>query len=211
MIGFASPQLKAYLRQANVCAILLTKLDFASGYVCVHSGVGTIEYAGNSYLGVGGLGKVGAVTQNGKVQPNKLRLTLSGIPPALLATAMTEQYQNRLGKLILAALDEQTAGVIAADVLFAGRMDVMTLRDGSSANLQLDINSRGVDWKNARNGRYTHADQLARHPDDNFFEFVAQTTERELQWGVPGGSAKLTSGGGRGGSGSQSTGRRQMK
>lgn len=211
MIGFASPQLKAYLRQANVCAILLTKLDFASGYVCVHSGVGTIEYAGNSYLGVGGLGKVGAVTQNGKVQPNKLRLTLSGIPPALLATAMTEQYQNRLGQLMLAALDEQTAGVIAADVLFAGRMDVMTLRDGSSASLQLDINSRGVDWKNARNGRYTHADQLARHSDDNFFEFVAQTTERELQWGVPGGSAKLTSGGGRGGSGSQSTGRRQMK
>lgn len=211
MIGFATPQLKAYLRQANVCAILLTKLDFSSGNVCVHSGVGTISHEGHSYLGVGVLGKVGAVTQNGKVQPNKLRLTLSGIPPTLLATALTEQYQNRLGQVLLAAFDEQTASVIAADVLFAGRMDVMTLRDGQSASLQLDLNSRGVDWKNARNGRYTHADQLARHANDDFFEFVAQTTERELQWGVPGGSSKLSGGGGRGGSGSQTTGRRQQK
>ncbi|PKG73180.1 hypothetical protein CXF86_18925 [Shewanella sp. GutCb] len=209
MIGFATPELKTYLRQKNVCAILLTKLDFASGFVCVHSSVGTIIHDGDSYLGVGVLGKVGSVTQNGKVQPNKLRLTLSGIPPALLSTALTEQYQNRLGQILLAALDEQSGTVIAADVLFAGRMDVMTLRDGSSANLQLDLNSRGVDWKNARNGRYTHADHLARHPGDNFFEFVSQTTERELQWGVPGGSAKLS--GGSGGGGSRSTGRRVQK
>ncbi|MCE9679621.1 hypothetical protein LZP69_10660 [Shewanella sp. AS1] len=211
MIGFATPQLKAYLRQSNVCAILLTKLDFASGLVCVHSGVGTIAYDADSYLGVGVLGKIGAVTQNGKVQPNKLRLTLSGIPPALVSTALTEQYQNRPGQILLAAFDEQTGTVLAADVLFSGRMDVMTLRDGSSASLQLDLNSRGVDWKRARNGRYTHADQQARHPGDNFFEFVAQTTERELQWGVPGGSAKLSGGGSRGGDGSNSTGRRSQK
>lgn len=210
MINFATPELKTYLRKANVCAILLSKLDFVSGLVCVHSAVGTIAHDGDDYLGIGVLGKIGSVTQNGKVQPNKLRLTLSGIPPALLSTALTEQYQNRLGQIMLAAFDEQTATIIAADILFSGRMDVMTLRDGSSSSLQLDINSRGVDWKNARNGRYTHADHLARHPGDDFFEFVSQTTERELQWGVPGGSAKLSGGSG-GGSGSQSTGRRQQK
>lgn len=199
MMQFESVQMQSYLRRANVSAILLTKLDFESGVVCVHSGIGALQYDGHTYLGIGVLGKIGAVSQNGKVQPNRLRMSLSGIEPALVSIALTERYQNRLGQILIAALDLDTQVVIAADVLFAGRMDVMTLTDGDEATLQLDLNSRGVDWKNARNGRYTHADQLARHSGDQFFEFVAQTTERELQWGVPGGTAKVSGGAGRSG------------
>lgn len=199
MIEFENVQMQSYLRRPNVTAILLTKLDFESGFVCVHSGIGELHHDGMTYLGTGVLGQIGPVSQNGKVQPNRLRLSLSGIPADLVSTALTERYQNRLGEIFIAALDNDTHAVIAADVLFAGRMDVMTLTDGDEATLQLDLNSRGVDWKNARNGRYTHADQLARHPGDLFFEFVAQTTERDLQWGVPGGTTKVSGGSGRGG------------
>ncbi|WP_299001797.1 hypothetical protein [uncultured Shewanella sp.] len=205
MINFATETMKTYLRQAHISGLLLTKLDFVSGDVCVHSGVGQIEYDGQVYLGVGALGKIGNVTQNGKVQPNKLSLTLSGIPPSLVSTALTEEYQNRSGVIYLAALNMTTGRVQAADILFQGRMDVMTVSDGAKASIKLEINSRGVDWKNARNGRYTHADHQARESSDDFFEFVSESTERELQWGVPGGKSTTSSGGG---SGSSSSGRR---
>jgi hypothetical protein len=79
-------------------------------------------------------------------------------------------------------------------------MDVMNIRLGNPSTIQLDLNSRGVDWKNSRNSRYTDADQQARHPGDKFFEFVSQMAEKEIFWGVPG-KAVGGSGGGGGGRG----------
>ncbi|QSX32627.1 hypothetical protein JYB87_12800 [Shewanella avicenniae] len=196
MNGLFSPEMMVILRQRNLTAALLVYLDFASGPVYLHSGVGQLAYQGNTYLGIGTLGSIGAVTESGKVAPKKLRLTLSGIPPELLSSALTEYYQNRPAQIRFAILHNDTYAVIGADLLFAGRMDVMTLTDGDESTLQLDVNSRGIDWKNARNGRYTDADQQSRYPGDKFFEFVSQTVERELQWGIPSKSNTSSAGGG---------------
>ncbi|NKF51359.1 hypothetical protein G3R49_12405 [Shewanella sp. WXL01] len=203
MINFASFELQQYLRRADISAILIAEFDFESGFLRVHSGVGDALYNGNVYKGVGVLGKVGAVKQGNKVNPDRLRFTLSGIPKSLLSTALGEKYQNRPGALYLAALDAYS-NIVAADVLFKGRMDVMNTQIGETATIQLDINSRGVDWKNPRNRRFTDADQKAAHPGDRFLESVSQMAEKEINWGVP---ASTPSGGGGGGN----SGRRQYQ
>lgn len=185
MNQFMTPDMQQWLRRPNICAILMTELDFASGVLRLHSGVGDALYQGQVYKGTGVLGKVGMVQQSGQVQPYRLRLTLSGIPQALASVALTEHYQNRPGRLYLAALDD-FCQIVARDTLFSGRMDVMNIRLGVPSTIQLDLNSRGVDWKNPRNSRYTHADQQARYPTDKFFEFVSQMAEKEIYWGVPG-------------------------
>lgn len=195
MNQFMTPQMQAWLRRPNISAILMTELDFASGLLRLHSGVGDALYQGHVYKGTGVLGTVGSVSQNGQVQPHRLRLTLSGIPQELAAIALNEHYQNRSGRLYLAALDD-FCQIVTRDTLFAGRMDVMNIRLANPSTIQLDLNSRGVDWKNPRNARYTDADQQARHPGDKFFEFVSQMAEKEIHWGVPG---KAVGGGGSGG------------
>ncbi|MEC4724513.1 hypothetical protein HWQ46_02995 [Shewanella sp. D64] len=185
MIEFASPEMQQYLRRRDMSAILMTELDFESGWLRCHSGVGDAIWQEHTFKGTGVLGKVGAVKQGSKVQPHRLRFTLSGIPKELAAVALGEKYQNRHGALYLAALDPYS-NIVAVDTLFAGRMDVMNVRIANPSTIQLDLNSRGVDWKNSRNRRYTHADQISRYRDDNFFEFVSQMAEKEIHWGVPG-------------------------
>ncbi len=195
MIEFASFEMQQWLRRSDISAILMTELDFESGWLRCHSGVGDALWQGQVFKGTGVLGKVGAVNQGNKIQPHRLRFTLSGIPQELLAVALGEKYQNRQGALYLAALDPYS-NIVARDTLFAGRMDVMHVRVGNPSTIQLDLNSRGVDWKNPRNSRYTHADQQARYGDDKFFEFVSQMAEKEIHWGVPG---KAVGGSGHGG------------
>ncbi|MBY6223553.1 hypothetical protein [Ferrimonas balearica] len=194
MDAFLSPRMQQWLRRPNVSLVLMADLDFASGPVRCHSGAGDALWQGKTFKGIGVLGKVGPVKQGTQVQPYRLRLTLSGLPQDLVAVALGEHYQNRPGALYLAAVEHSQ--VIEADLLFAGRMDVMTLQMGDTATLQLDLNSRGVDWKNARNRRYTDADQQAEHPGDKFFEFVPQMAEKAIFWGVPG---QPVGGGGGGG------------
>ncbi len=208
MIQFASYQMQQYLRRANVSAILMTECDFESGWLRCHSGVGDAMYEGNIYKGTGILGKVGSIKQGNKIQPNRLRFTLSGIPKELAAIALGEKYQNRHGALYLAALDPYSQ-IICRDTLFAGRMDVMNVKIGKQSVIQLDLNSRGVDWKNPRNRRYTHADQQAVHQDDKFFEAVSQMAEKDIEWGVPGGGSGGGSGGGGGSRGGNSRNLRQ--
>ncbi len=196
MIEFASLEMQQWLRKPAIEAIIMTELLFESGAVRVHSGVGDAIYQGTVFKGTGVLGKLGQVKQSGKIQPYKLRLTLSGIPQELASTALTERYQNRPGTVYFAAKD-QLGQIVCRDVLFAGRMDVMTVRLGTPSVIQLDINSRGQDWKNARNARYTNADQQARHPGDKFFEYVSQMAEKEIHWGMP--TSRVGTGGGGGG------------
>lgn len=207
MIQFASLEMQKYLRRSDISAILMLECDFKSGWLRCHSGNGDAMYQNDLFKGVGVLGKVGQVKQGNRVQPHKLRFTLSGIPRELLAIALGEKYQNRNGTLYLAALNSYSQ-IIARDTLFAGRMDVMNVQSGEHSSIQLDLNSRGVDWKNPRNRRYTDADQKAEHAEDKFFEFVSQMAEKEIKWGVPGSNS---GGGGSSRGGSSDRRHQQMR
>lgn len=198
MIEFMSYEMQTWLRKPSIKPLLLVELDFVSGTVRTSSGAGDAIYQGTVYKGIGQLGTVGQVKQGDKIQPYKLRLTLTGLSQELAATAMTERYQNRLGTIYFAAVDD-FCQIVCRDILFAGRMDVMNVHLGRQSQIQLDLNSRGVDWKNPRNARYTDADQQARFPGDKFFEFVSQMAEKELHWGQPGTGATSATGGTRGG------------
>ncbi|WKE64330.1 hypothetical protein PVT67_11630 [Gallaecimonas kandeliae] len=188
-----TPEMQQMLRSKYITAILMVRLDFASGVVALHSGTGDVVHEGTVYRGVGVLGRVSQVRQENAVRPYTLRLTLSGIPQELAQTALTEKYQGRDGQLLLGAMDSFHQ-VTATQLLFRGRMDVMPVNLGNPSTIALDINSRSTDWKRPRNARYTDADQQARHPGDRFFEFVGQMAEKEIFWGVPG--KAVASGGG---------------
>lgn len=191
-----SAEMQEMLRRKYITAILMARLDFVSGIVAVHSGVGDVTFDGAVYKGIGVLGQVSQVKQSNAVKPYTLRLTLSGVPQELAQTALTEKYQGRDGRLYIGAMDS-FAQVVATQLLFRGRMDVMPINLGNPSTIGLDINSRSTDWKRAKNGRYTDADQQARYPGDRFFEYVSQMAEKPIYWGVPGKPIAASGGGGR--------------
>ncbi len=188
------------LNQEHKRPVYLVRLDFPDGVLAMNTYSIEIPYEGDVYRPVGGAGKIENVKEDGKVKPQQLNLTLSGIDQALLATAMNEDYIGRDVKIYFGALDEDYQ-LVAATMRFRGRIMSMPIKYGKDNKVSVKVSSRFEDWQRVRNARYTDADQQARHPNDKFCEHAPQMVEKAINWGVPWDKGGSSSGGGRGGRG----------
>ena len=167
--------------------VYMARLDFVSGIVAAHSAVGSIEYAGDEYLGVGQYGGISTVGEGAELERRTVTLTLSGIPgdtPDLVQTALAENYQGRDARIYLALLDEGYQLIGEPRLTFRGRIDTCSVQIGQTASVSATIENRLADWDRARITRYTHQDQQAQFPGDLGLEFVSQMTDLELRWGI---------------------------
>lgn len=172
------------LAAENVTPILFVELDFLSGFMRVHSGVGPLTAEGNTYTGVGTLGQVETIEESTELQAYGLRLGLSGIPNTLIGTALNENYQGRAVRVLVGVLNASHALIASPVVVFAGRMDNMQITLGpETASISLNAENRLIDWDRPRVRRYNNADQQAEYPGDLGFEFVEQMVNKTLFWG----------------------------
>lgn len=161
----------------------LVRLDFSGGVVAVNSGVSTLSYNGDDYLGTGALGSISQVQEGPDPRPYSISLTLSGVPPEYVAVAIGEHYQGRDARVYRAMLDAEHQLIGTPALLFRGRMDTMDIDMGEMATISVTAQSRLADWDRPRVRRYNHEDQITEYPNDKGFEFVAQMVSKELIWG----------------------------
>jgi hypothetical protein len=90
----------------TVRPIVLVKLEFDSGAVRVWNGIGDLSWNAQTWTGVGDLGGVSPVEEAGDLKASGVRFQLSGIPAALISTALSEDYQDRPARMWLGMLDE---------------------------------------------------------------------------------------------------------
>lgn len=174
---------------SGYAAVVLVDLDFPSGHIRVHTGAGDITFNNFLYQGVGDLGGISNVEETIEGQTSRIELFLTGIDPALISTALNENYRHREGVVYLAFIDSN--GVLVDDpvVTFRGRMDTMPITLGDTAKIRLRIESRLADWNRARIDRYTNESQQQKFPGDKGLEFVSQMAEKEIVWGSGGTSS----------------------
>lgn len=177
------PAIAAAAAEPVVRPVLLARLDFASGPVCLTSAPFDVTQNGEVYTGVGTLGGVSTVPEGAELQTYSVALTLSGIPPTLVQVALTDPAQGRDARLWLLLLDDAHQPVGSAVLLFRGRIDTMDVELGQTATITLSVQSRLADWDRPRVRRYTHEDQKAEWPQDRGFELVAQMAEKTIYWG----------------------------
>ncbi|MFN3231681.1 MAG: hypothetical protein ACE363_05925 [Alphaproteobacteria bacterium] len=174
-------------QQANVAAEYLVELDFGSGMVRVWSGVGTLSWNGQDWIGVGALGSIGVIEEKDGAVATGVRLELAVTDTALLSTALDEHYQGRSANIWLALFDTSTLAVIADPVkVFGGVMDNMTVVDtGKAGRITVNAESylRVLDRANER--RRTDQDQQARFAGDLGHSFVAKIQDIDINWGAP--------------------------
>ena len=173
----------AALQSDNVPMLVLVELQFDSGTVRVCNAGYNFEWDGYVWTGLGVLGGISAVSEGQDLQMYGITLTLTGVPPEYIAVALGSGYQGNPATIWLAPLSAEYALLSDPVIVFRGRMDTMPVEIGSTATIQLSVESRLVDWERPRMRRYNHADQISEHPDDLFFEFVPQMAEKELVWG----------------------------
>lgn len=169
----------------SLSPILLMKAEFDSGDLNLWTGIGSLTYNGDTYVGAGNLIGVSAVKESIGVEAHGVNFSLSGLPTSLISLALTEDYQGRAASCWFAALDSAGALVSSPYLLFKGRMDVLEiLEGGETATLTMRCENLLIDFRRQKTRRYSDDDQKEAYSTDRGLEFVDQMQDREIIWGV---------------------------
>ncbi len=98
-----SARMQAAIRRGRPIR-LLADIDHPSGYVRVWTGTGEIVWRGETYLGVGRLGRVTPVQSTTDISIPELAFELSGVPPEGTAL-LSDRVRGRRGALWLACVE----------------------------------------------------------------------------------------------------------
>jgi hypothetical protein len=190
--GMAAEVVKNFLRPVLFCYI-----EFLSGPVYLWSGVGSISWNGQTWMGVGKFGAIGPMQETEDVAATNLALSLSGVPSDLLGYALTEVRQGKQCRVWLGAVDANLNIIVDPYESFSGRLDICAIDEGpDTSTVSITVENVLIDMQRARPVFYTDQAQQAEFPGDKGFEFVPQLQEKSLRWGAA--SASIGGGGGGG-------------
>ncbi len=176
--------------------IVFAELDFASGFVRVHTGVGSYTFQSNTYSGIGQFGTIEVIKESTALRPQPVRLVLSGVDNSLMTTATTDDFHGRAATIYVGFLDEDQTLIADPELLWEGRMDTMSISLGESTGaISLQCENRLARWDTPNMARYSDEDLQSRFAGDRFFDQLHNMMDLTLQWG---GRAVLPGGGGRG-------------
>ena len=186
----------AEVSASQLSPILLASLSFATP-VHIWTGYGTITVGSTAYLGIGTLGSISPVEETTDLAARGISMQLSGVPTAMLAVALTENYQGRECSVLFGALQASGALVSSPVTIFSGRMDVMSINDdGQNATIGMTAENKLVDFRRPREVRYTDQEQKNLFPSDKGLEFVTAIQEKQIYWGNAKLVAPINEGGG---------------
>tara|TARA_Y100000310_G_scaffold62111_1_gene57385 strand:+ start:849 stop:1436 length:588 start_codon:yes stop_codon:yes gene_type:complete len=170
---------------AEVRLAWATDLVLDSGELNLWQGVGDMSANSNTYSGVGSLGVIEAIEETTDLKATGIRMTLSGVASSLISVALDEDYQGRTLRAYLCFFDTDHVLIGDAVLMFAGRMDVMTIVDtGDEASIQLTAESRAVDLERVGEAfRYTDEDQQRLFTGDLGCRFVEELVDKSIAWG----------------------------
>lgn len=166
--------------------VTLVRLDFGSGIIALHTGIGDLSFNGDTYLGIGDLGSINQVEENDEITPSGIVLSVTSVPSDYISIALTEDYQGRDCHIYMGLLDESHQLIPDPFLVFKGRMDYMEINlQKENGSISVHVENHLADWNRPRVRRYNHRDQQAEYPTDRGFEYVEQMIEQELIWGRP--------------------------
>jgi hypothetical protein len=180
--AFGAASAAAFI-QPNVSIITFVMLDFASGIVRVHNGLGTYTWGGNDWIGVGSLGTVSQLEEGADVSPYGITLTLSALDAVVSGAALNEDYFMRPVEIYIGALSAEDVLLNDPLQMWGGHMDVMSVTAGAE-NDQVTINceSELAAFDRSSNLKYTTQSQQQFYPGDVFFNFLPKIDGAKIRW-----------------------------
>lgn len=156
----------------------LVKMDLTSA-LCVATCRDSIDWNGNTFIG-GRQTSIAPIRDQGGTVAG-LSFTLSGIPTALLAIALSEPIQGKTVTVWDALMDPDTQALLDVVQVWRGTLDVMPISVGpQTSTITVQAEHRGITFARPRGIRYVDSDQQALFPGDRCLEFlVAQSTHAD--------------------------------
>lgn len=170
------------LEKPVVEPITLIYIDWPTGPVYAHTGIGDIVFNGKVWSGVYHFGKIGDVVADANIGAHTMDLELSGIDPFALNEVVTKNVINREMEAYYGALDEN-GQLVGAAPYFYGRIGQVAIQRFEGDAISVQGVSKTADWSKNRSERYTDESFQAINPGDRFCQYVEQMSERDLFWG----------------------------
>lgn len=166
----------------QVYMVALVKLEFDTP-AYLHSGIGTIVYDSNSYIGVGQLGGITGVEESEDLAPAPFKLSISGIDSTFLAEGLDS---GNYGDVVTVYRGyRQDDGTLVADpwVATRGKVEYQQVVRGNQNSVSITVQHDLSLLDETAGDRWSHEDQLAKYPLDQGLEYVHENEGIKLLWG----------------------------
>lgn len=188
MTRIVNNYLSWHLGNTEYRSIVLVKIPDFDDPVYAHTGIGRYTFDGNVYESLGGLGSISQVEENGKVDPTRLKLILSGLPydtEDRNSYIINEQYQNKEVTIYYMILDDNNEIVAnAAAFTWVGFTGNANIKYGKTATVELEVTDEFAMWNKAQSWRYNNETQQRLYPSDTGLQYIFDATEGTSWRGV---------------------------
>lgn len=166
----------------NPRLFIAVEILYKSAPVRAHTSTGDIVIDGQLYTGVGALGGIDPVKQTSNNGPSTLNLSMTGLDPTLVAETLNERTSGSKVKLMLCSFDDDFK-VTNASIIFSGRVSTQRFAYGNEMSIEIEVVDRLADWQRKGARRFDQESHTSEHPNDDFFRFIPQMSERAIYWG----------------------------
>jgi hypothetical protein len=168
---------------------IFVEVNWPSGIARFWSGLGPIIYGGNTFTGVGTMGRISTIEEGTTGRANGITLSLAGCDPAIVSAVLSENYQHRKAAVYLGLCDSnwQLVHPVLREI-FVGFVDVATDDDDAeTSTVTLNIEPRMIIAQQSSGRRITHEARIAEYPTDNGYEYITAINREMIDnWGTPG-------------------------
>jgi len=161
----------------------LVELYFNSGTLLLALGPWDYTSQSGTYIHTGPLAYVKPASESATSQQG-LEIGMTGLDPAIVELATTENYRGKLGRLLKGYIAPDSNSPIGEPVpWFIGRMKSMTItEDNASASVAVILEHYEVELSRAAPMRYNDADQQRLFAGDTGCQYAADTANKIVIW-----------------------------
>jgi hypothetical protein len=179
----------AALSKTPLYPIVLLYLDWPTGPVRVHSNVGTLNWDGHDWTGIGNFGAIQMPGEETGLISQPAQLRLVGAPDEL-DDYLDDPIRDRDGEVFFGVVTERAGNALIGNPfsIYVGYMDAMretVEADNGVLRRDLVINLAGGPSQRAYTDLFhTYEDQIAAHPGDTAGRLVqnAEAERDRLTW-----------------------------
>lgn len=185
-----SPALQAEIEKDVVKPFFAVSIAFPDP-VFIWTGVGTIAFVDEEWIGIGGvdahgnavcIGALDAIGEGTDGSATGVKVTLVGIPSEHREHLEAQAVRGSEFRVYVGALNETRQIVQAYKLLTRARLDSYQIVDGVDLSVIVTGEGRMLDQRRPAVKRYTDAYQQAKYPGDRFFEFMPQLPSIPILW-----------------------------
>ncbi len=148
-----------------------------------HSGILNVDWDGNTYVAVGGLGAVTSIQNRALTVPSPVTFTLGGVHGRTVDVAADAAKFGAPVKLYRLFRDD--AGAIIAEPLlrWSGTIDHASTAHGDQSAVNIVCTSGLAVLDKKPGGRFTAEDHERRFSGDTYFRYLQDMKTKVIQWG----------------------------